>query len=66
MHPPVNSAEYVSGAWEGPRKQLQTAYYALTNAKHPLSHLAEVSRKSLIYLGNLAPAVGIVCCIFII
>lgn len=47
------------GAWEGPRKQLQTACYVPTNDKHPMIHLAAVSRKSLIYLGILAPAVGI-------
>lgn len=43
----------------GSSKSVSTAYYVPTNAKHPLSHLAEVSRKSLIYLGILAPAVGI-------
>jgi len=30
MPPFVDSAEYVSGAREGPRKQLQTAYYRQT------------------------------------
>jgi hypothetical protein len=39
--------------------QLEIRDHAITSAKHPMSHLAEVSRKSLIYLGFLAPAVGI-------
>jgi hypothetical protein len=38
--------------------QLEIRDHAPTSAKHPMIHLAEVSRKSLIYLGFLAPAVG--------
>lgn len=38
--------------------QCRIARYALTNAKRSLLHLAEVSRKSLIYWGVMAPAVG--------
>jgi len=35
MPPFVDSAEYVSGAREGPRKQLQTAYYRQTPPETP-------------------------------
>ena len=43
MLPFVDSAEYVSGAREGPRKQLQTAYYRQTPPETPRRGVSYIS-----------------------
>ena len=43
MPPFVDSAEYVSGAREGPRKQLQTAYYRQTPPETPRRGVSKIS-----------------------
>ena len=43
MPPFVDSAEYVSGAREGPRKQLQTAYYRQTPPETPRRGVSYIS-----------------------
>ena len=60
MPPFVDSAEYVSGAREGPRKQLQTAYYRQTPPETPrrgvsyisdlLDNFGSVGRDRFIYI----------------